>query len=54
MAPLVERFLRTHPEAEFSLQVDNTRVLLEALEAGQLDFALVEGFFARSWMDWLP
>lgn len=51
IAPLVERFLRTHPEASFSLQVDNTQILLHALEAGQLDFALVEGFFDRSLYD---
>lgn len=51
IAPLVERFLRAHPEASFSLQVDNTQVLLRALEAGTLDFALVEGFFDRSRYD---
>lgn len=51
IAPLVERFLRTHPEASFSLQVDNTQLLLHALEAGHLDFALVEGFFDRSLYD---
>lgn len=45
VAPHVERFLRAHPEAEFSLLVDNTQALLTALEAGRLDFALVEGFF---------
>lgn len=27
--------------------VDNTQVLLQALEAGELDFVLVEGFFDR-------
>ena len=48
IAPKVERFLRNHPEASFSLMVDNTQVLLRALEAGRLDFALVEGFFERS------
>ena len=48
VAPLVERFLRENPGADFSLMVDNTRVLLRALEAGRLDFALVEGFFDRS------
>lgn len=50
-APKIERFLRAHPEADFSLMVDNTQVLLRALEAGQLDFALVEGFFERSHYD---
>ena len=47
VAPLVERFLRAHPEGSCTLTVDNTRALLGALEAGELDFALVEGFFDR-------
>ena len=46
-APLVSRFLRRHPDAALSLTVENTQVLLAALEAGTLDFALVEGFFDR-------
>lgn len=50
-APKIERFLRRHPEADFSLMVENTQLLLRALEAGQLDFALVEGFFERSRYD---
>ena len=48
IAPKVEHFLRAHPEASFSLLVDNTQVLLRALEAGRLDFVLIEGFFERS------
>ena len=48
VAPKVERFLRAHPETSFSLLVDNTQVLFRALEAGRLDFVLVEGFFDRS------
>ena len=51
VAPKVERFLRAQPEASFSLLVDNTQVLLRGLEAGTLDFALVEGFFDRSRYD---
>lgn len=51
VAPKIEHFLRSHPEADFSLMVDNTQVLLRALEAGRLDFALVEGFFERSHYD---
>ncbi|HIY20838.1 MAG TPA: LysR family transcriptional regulator [Candidatus Flavonifractor merdigallinarum] len=47
IAPLVERFLRQHPDAAFSLMVENTQFLLNALEEGKLDFALVEGFFDR-------
>lgn len=48
VAPKVERFLRDYPEASFSLSVDNTQVLLRMLEAGKLDFVLVEGFFDGS------
>lgn len=48
VAPKVERFLRDYPEASFSLIVDNTQVLLRVLEAGKLDFVLVEGFFDGS------
>lgn len=48
MAPLCSRFLRAHPGASFSLTVDNTQALLRLLEAGKLDFALVEGFFDQS------
>ncbi len=48
VAPKVEHFLRDYPEASFSLIVDNTQVLLRMLEAGKLDFVLVEGFFDGS------
>ena len=48
VAPKVERFLREYPNASFSLLVDNTQVLLRLLEAGKLDFVLVEGFFESS------
>lgn len=48
VAPKVEHFLRAHPEAKFSLLVDNTQALLQKMEEGQLDFVLVEGFFDRS------
>ena len=45
MAPLCSRFLRAHPGLRFPWTVDNTQALLRLLEAGKLDFALVEGFF---------
>lgn len=51
IAPKVEQFLRAHPDASFSLLVDNTQELLRGLEAGRLDFVLVEGFFDRSRYD---
>ena len=45
IAPQVQRFLHMHPDARFSLLVENTQILLRELEGGRLDFALVEGFF---------
>ncbi len=48
VAPHIECFLRAQPQATFSLTVDNTQGLLQALEEGRLDFALVEGYFDRS------
>ena len=51
IAPQVKRFLQEHPEANFSLTVDNTQTLLRSLESGRLDFVLLEGFFDRSRYD---
>lgn len=51
IAPKIEQFLREQPEAEFSLVVDNTQALLQALEEGKLDFVMVEGFFDSSRYD---
>ncbi len=48
IAPKIAAFLRAHPEAKFSLVVDNTQTLLHSLESGWLDFVLIEGFFERS------
>lgn len=47
IAPLISRFLRQHPTTALSLAVDNTKALLNALDQGELDFALVEGFFDK-------
>lgn len=51
IAPKIAAFLRAHPQAKFSLAVDNTQTLLHSLETGRLDFVLVEGFFERSRYD---
>ena len=47
IAPLISQFVRQHPTTALSLAVDNTQVLLRALDQGELDFALVEGFFDK-------
>lgn len=43
-APLA-RYLKLHPETDIHIQTGNTSKLLECLHAGDLDFALVEGYF---------
>jgi DNA-binding transcriptional LysR family regulator len=40
-------YLRTYPDAEVSLRVDNTEALLAQLRGGDIDFAFIEGLFDR-------
>ena len=48
MPCVLPAYLAAHPEAHFLLTVGNTQGLLQALEAGSIDFALVEGSFDHS------
>lgn len=41
-------YLSNNAESKVELTVDNTRVLLSMLDAGTIDFAVVEGFFPKS------
>lgn len=52
-APL-SRFLHTHPETEVTVTVANTRELLSKLDAGQIDFAVLEGDFSKSTYEHQP
>lgn len=47
IAPRVKRLIREFPELSFSVIVDNTRHLLQALDGLQLDLALIEGYYDR-------
>lgn len=47
IAPRVKRLIREFPELSFSIIVDNTRHLLQALDSLQLDLALIEGYYDR-------
>lgn len=40
-------YLRVHPQAELSMVVDNTDILLGKLLDGSIDFAFIEGIFDR-------
>lgn len=47
MPDCLAAWLLKFPEAAVSMSVDNTEVLLEALKAGRIDFAFIEGIFNR-------
>ena len=48
IGPTISAYLREHPGRRLKLLVDNTQTLLALLERGELDFAVVEGFFDKS------
>ncbi len=41
-------YLKKHPETQVKILIANTEELLSKLDEGELDFALVEGFFEKS------
>ena len=41
----VSQYLKKHPEVNFKIHFSNTQDLLKSLENGEIDFALVEGYF---------
>lgn len=47
----VASFLRLYPQVNIKMTVANTQELLKKLDSGELDFALVEGFFAKKEYD---
>lgn len=48
IGPMVSAYLKEKEDCVLSLYVDNTHTLLGLLERGELDFALVEGFFNKT------
>lgn len=53
MARILKRYLAEYPDAQLHMEVGNTQELLQKLDHGELDFALVEGFFKKSEYDFL-
>lgn len=51
MPGLLAEYLKNHPAAEVKMTVANTKELLKELNEGLIDFALVEGFFAKNEYD---
>lgn len=42
------RYLMLHPDISLKMEVANTQALLKKLDGGEIDFALVEGYFAKN------
>lgn len=49
----VRRYLDAYPDTAVRMVVANTRELLKKLDGGEIDFALVEGYFAKNEYDHL-
>lgn len=47
----VAEYLKKNPKTQLQMTIANTHVLLNKLNSGELDFALVEGFFTKSEYD---
>ena len=45
------KFLHRHPQTDVHMLVDNTQNLLNSLNEGKLDFAVVEGYYTKSEFD---
>lgn len=51
LPPRLSAYLTARPEAEISMRVDNTEILLGDLREGAIDFAFIEGIFDRGEYD---
>lgn len=53
MARILERYLVKYPDVKLHMEVANTQELLARLDNGEIDFALVEGFYKKNEYDYL-
>ena len=53
LLPDLERLICAYPQSHIRMEVGNTRELLSKLDAGELDFAVVEGEFPREEYEFL-
>lgn len=47
MPPILEKMLLLYPNLHFTMNVQNTKTLLDKLNEGKIDFALIEGIFNK-------
>lgn len=51
MPEFIKKMLKNYPEYSFSMIVENTQNLLNKLEKGEIEFALLEGIFSKQQYD---
>lgn len=49
---MLARYMIENPETEVRMTVDNTETLLKKIDAGELDFAVIEGYFHKAEYDY--
>ena len=47
-------YIQDHPDVQLQMQVQNTDELLQLLKLGDIDFAIIEGYFPHMDFDFLP
>ncbi|MBC5688624.1 LysR family transcriptional regulator [Mediterraneibacter sp. NSJ-55] len=47
MGKVLQKYLSRYPDAKIHMEVENTNALLNRLDEGKIDFAIVEGFFKK-------
>ena len=52
MPDILGKLFRKYPGAHITMSVDNTKVLLEKLKNGEINFVILEGFFEKTKYDY--
>ena len=53
VSDILTNYLKAYPDTHVYMKASNTKELLKSLENGEIDFALVEGYFRKSEYDYL-
>ncbi|MEW9124074.1 MAG: LysR family transcriptional regulator [Thermotaleaceae bacterium] len=48
LRPILDDLIQTFHEYNITMYIDNTKTVLQMLESGEIDFALIEGLFSKS------
>lgn len=54
MPEYLSAYIQDHPDVQIRMEVQNTNELLRLLRLGEIDFAIIEGYFPHMDFDFLP